>query len=246
MLLLTMNNTFAENLAHYRVLAGLTQNDLAEKVGITKTQISRYETGNSMARPNVVAALANTLNVSTRDLLGSSTIIQDIRESLRLKRIGLSTIADDLDKSMHTITQLFSANRLSNTQLALLYQIVDRYKLPYIIDLEKGAISSTQQISVNNTKEANKKLPQELTIRITGMTKDHTYTSSMIISPSSTNDASCNLEYDIKNALLKYLQSKSTGMDKEKMILTKFDLNQINIIFRSDDDQLDLDFDNQD
>ena len=62
-------NRFAKNLASCRKIIGLNQQELADKIGITKTQISRYETGNSFPRPNVIAALADALNISADKLL---------------------------------------------------------------------------------------------------------------------------------------------------------------------------------
>ena len=56
--------TFAERLKYFRNNAGLTQQQLADKSGIGKSVIARYETGGAMPRPKTVEKLAAALDVS--------------------------------------------------------------------------------------------------------------------------------------------------------------------------------------
>lgn len=51
-----------------RSLSGMTQNELADKSGIAAPQISRYETGRSVPRPEILAKLASTLGVTFESL----------------------------------------------------------------------------------------------------------------------------------------------------------------------------------
>ena len=62
-------NTFGERLKQFRISAGLTQEDLAKKCGITKQNISRYE--NSKREPNIrtAKAIADALGVMLVDLV---------------------------------------------------------------------------------------------------------------------------------------------------------------------------------
>ena len=61
--------TFGEKLKNLRISAGLTQEELARKCGITKQNISRYE--NSKREPNIRTAkiIADALNVALEDLV---------------------------------------------------------------------------------------------------------------------------------------------------------------------------------
>lgn len=56
--------TFAERLRSLRKNAGLTQQQLADKSGIGKSVIARYETGGAMPRPKTVEKLAAAMDVS--------------------------------------------------------------------------------------------------------------------------------------------------------------------------------------
>lgn len=55
--------TFAKRLMLSRKSAGLTQQQLAEKAGIDRAIISRYEVGNAMPRAKTIEKLAAALNV---------------------------------------------------------------------------------------------------------------------------------------------------------------------------------------
>jgi transcriptional regulator with XRE-family HTH domain len=57
-------NEFASRLLEARSSAGLTQKELADQVGISSVQLSRYEGGKSQPRPPVLAQLAKALGVS--------------------------------------------------------------------------------------------------------------------------------------------------------------------------------------
>lgn len=55
--------TFSANLQFHRVKAGMNQQQLANEVGITASQISRYEHGRAHPRVDVVHRIAKALNV---------------------------------------------------------------------------------------------------------------------------------------------------------------------------------------
>ncbi len=60
-------------LAYYRSLKGLSQYDLADKSGVARPQIARYETGErdlNTAQAVTVRNLARALDVSMEDLMG--------------------------------------------------------------------------------------------------------------------------------------------------------------------------------
>lgn len=58
------------NLKVERVRSSFTQEELAEKVGLTRTAIHRYESGLSQPPIKVLVKLAEVLNVTTDYLLG--------------------------------------------------------------------------------------------------------------------------------------------------------------------------------
>lgn len=65
-----MGNSFPELLKETRQAHGLTQELLAEKVGIAKNQIWLYETGKVEPRMSTLIGLAEVLGVSIDWLVG--------------------------------------------------------------------------------------------------------------------------------------------------------------------------------
>ncbi|HLI76804.1 MAG TPA: helix-turn-helix transcriptional regulator [Acidobacteriaceae bacterium] len=60
---------FPEHLAHLRKEKGLTQPQLAEKIGVHVAQVRRYEAGTSQPTLDVIRSLAVALGVSADELL---------------------------------------------------------------------------------------------------------------------------------------------------------------------------------
>ena len=56
------------NIAYYRKARGLSQNELAEKVNISRTHMSRIETAECAVSLDVVFDICRTLNISTKDI----------------------------------------------------------------------------------------------------------------------------------------------------------------------------------
>ena len=65
-------NEFSEMLVYLRKRAGLTQQDLAEKIGVTKSAISMYEQGARKPSYEMLEALADCFNVEIDFITGRS------------------------------------------------------------------------------------------------------------------------------------------------------------------------------
>ncbi|MGO5166399.1 MULTISPECIES: helix-turn-helix domain-containing protein [unclassified Candidatus Paralachnospira] len=65
-----MGDRFNENLKESRLKAGLSQKDVAEKIGVAKSTYSLYESGNREPNVNTIKKIADCLNVSADTLLG--------------------------------------------------------------------------------------------------------------------------------------------------------------------------------
>ena len=69
-----------------RVLLGLTQLQLAEKLGVTQPLISRYEKGDRRMYDDLIMEMAKSLGVTPNDLLGvapSKPIAPDVQSISR-------------------------------------------------------------------------------------------------------------------------------------------------------------------
>lgn len=63
-----MRSTFGDNIKHERKMCGLTQTQLAEKMGITQQQLSQWECNKFEPTVSSIVALAKALDVSYDDL----------------------------------------------------------------------------------------------------------------------------------------------------------------------------------
>lgn len=78
-----------KHIALFRRQAGLTQEKLGEKLGVTNKTISRWENGNYMPDIEMLGLLANEFHVSVNDLLAGEKIPdEDFRQKADEKTIG--------------------------------------------------------------------------------------------------------------------------------------------------------------
>ena len=61
---------FLPGLKRHRILAGLTQQELAERAGMSRRSIATLENTKHPARPRTLKKLADALGVCTQDLAG--------------------------------------------------------------------------------------------------------------------------------------------------------------------------------
>lgn len=67
-----MDNTFGKNVKYYRETAGLTQGELAEKIGYNhKSSLSLIENGKANVSTKEALAIAKALSVDVTDLLST-------------------------------------------------------------------------------------------------------------------------------------------------------------------------------
>lgn len=64
-----MSNTFAKNLRAYRMLAGMTQADLAKATDTTRSSINNYEAAKSEPNFETLCLFARVLGVDITDLI---------------------------------------------------------------------------------------------------------------------------------------------------------------------------------
>ena len=93
-----------QKIRQYRKALGLSQEQVAEQIGISLTHMSHIETGNTKLSLQVLVDIAKTLHVQTDDLLFDSknnkTIaIQEIAETLETCDVQQAKIITDLVKA---------------------------------------------------------------------------------------------------------------------------------------------------
>ena len=77
---------FGRNVKKYRKIAGLTQEQLSERLGVSQKHLSIIETGTQFASATLIGRISDELNVSPGDLFGGSSeeILREIINSREL------------------------------------------------------------------------------------------------------------------------------------------------------------------
>lgn len=70
----TQRLRLAERIKEYRKRLGMTQIELAEKVGRTQSVVSSWEIGTGVPDANYLPVLAKALNVSVADICGTENV----------------------------------------------------------------------------------------------------------------------------------------------------------------------------
>lgn len=78
------NKTVGERISQLRVMRGLTQQELSEKLGIMRVTLADYERGRSRIYDEMIIRIAQALSVSTDRLLGFEKH-EELKEGVSLK-----------------------------------------------------------------------------------------------------------------------------------------------------------------
>lgn len=98
-----------QNIRKYRKLCGLSQEELAERVGISVTHMSHIETGNTKLSLPVLVDLSAVLGVGTDTLL-----FEEARNGRERSLDALSEAAEDCsERELAILTDLVQAVKLS-------------------------------------------------------------------------------------------------------------------------------------
>jgi len=100
---------FGQRIAMARQNAGLTQTQLAEKLGTSQRVITYWERGTVALRAEQLAALANALNVSTDHLLGKDSKSRISGPTGKLRRLFEEASALPRSKQQRIIITLEDA-----------------------------------------------------------------------------------------------------------------------------------------
>ena len=123
--------TFSDKIKGAREVAGLTQNELAQAVGVSQRTIASYESGGVTARRSTTEKLAKALKVSVKYLTDetctdpTAEIEKDgyIEEARKL--YGASGVRD-IDALLAENTALFAGGELSQSEKDAFFEAVMR------------------------------------------------------------------------------------------------------------------------
>lgn len=106
-------SVFGQRLFQTRKARGLTQNELASKIGLSNRMISHYETTSEGLTVLVLKRFADALNVTTSYLLGESSLKipkDDIKPGLRKHLDALQRLPDKDRKAIMHMVELAAKN----------------------------------------------------------------------------------------------------------------------------------------
>lgn len=92
--------TFAERLKDLRTAREMTQQDLADRCGITKAVVSMWESGKRMPSRENLRTLADIFNVQIEYLLGESPVTMRFLSSKELAIIDRYRHMDDSQRAL--------------------------------------------------------------------------------------------------------------------------------------------------
>lgn len=150
-----MNETFGQRFQRLRKNAGLTQEDVANKLNITAQAVSKWENDVSAPDISVLTELSDILNVSLNELLGKQTEIAYVpvekRKDINDMFFRIKVLSKDGDKvnvniplalakvfvdSGAEMPQINGKDVLSNVDFKQLFDLVERGVLGKIIEVE--------------------------------------------------------------------------------------------------------------
>ena len=101
--------TFAENLKMLRKQAGMSQEQLAEKIGVSRQAVTKWETGAGIPDIENIMAISTLFNISIDDLLSNESGSKKLPETEYLYE---SVTEYDIDESKRYDMKLGGAKRL--------------------------------------------------------------------------------------------------------------------------------------
>lgn len=114
----TLSEAVAFNIRKYRKIAGMTQEELAEAVGTTKSAISKYELGRRFPDANTMDDLANVFEIPSLFLIAGEDDAAKITEILseQANASDVQRIADEMSEmgGYYRRTYLDAFNRLND------------------------------------------------------------------------------------------------------------------------------------
>ena len=113
--------TFSDKIKRSREVAGLTQNELAQEVGVSQRTIASYESGGARARRSTTEKLAHALKVSVKFLSDDECTnpLEDIEKDEYIEQARAMYGANgvrDMDDLLRDNAALFAGGELSQEQ----------------------------------------------------------------------------------------------------------------------------------
>ena len=105
-----IDKDFGQTIKKYRVNAGLTQEQLSEKLGISLKYISRLENGYSGIKTQTLIRCMNILGIEPNILFSKFITNEDIKDNIQLS-VDIATLSEDYKFLASSIVDLLKNNK---------------------------------------------------------------------------------------------------------------------------------------
>ena len=135
---------FSKNLLSYRARAGLTQREVAEKLGVRQQTIAAWEAKRSSPPPDVIRKLAEVFAITTDELLVYPEVCKDSWPKRKLCIPVVRTMRkDDLYEESEIVSREFIYSEYGCEYIGLIMQ--DESMAPKICNGDLLIVEKTQQ-----------------------------------------------------------------------------------------------------
>ncbi|MBQ2973201.1 MAG: helix-turn-helix transcriptional regulator [Clostridia bacterium] len=163
------NTVLAENIQKYRKKCGLTQEDLAKKLGVTFQAVSKWE--NSKAAPDItlIPTIAKIFNITTDDLFGNYE--EDVETTVCEFNFGLCL--DDFAREILEYGDIKECCVVKNEQRdhknkweVRIHFVSKNTDIPYILQryIKKGCLADGYCVYYRNGKIIDNECPNKFYI----------------------------------------------------------------------------------
>ena len=105
-----IDKDFGQTIKKFRVNAGLTQEQLSEKLGISLKYISRLENGYSGIKTQTLIKCINILGIEPNILFSRFITNEDIKDNIQLS-VDIATLSEDYKFLASSIVDLLKNNK---------------------------------------------------------------------------------------------------------------------------------------
>ena len=128
-----------------RIKKNLTQEAIADKIGITPQHVSNIETGNASVSLTTLVAIANTLTVSVNDLLCDTVLISKAVFEKEAKRITKANDIQVIDKAILPQNPI-KPNKMMNMAIAAVLGAMIGLFVVFLIEYLDNKLKTPQDI----------------------------------------------------------------------------------------------------
>jgi len=150
---LNHNEIFARNLSYLRTSKNLSQAELAESIGVSSKTILRFESGSFSPKMDMVAALANTLNVKIEDFFNENLK----RESMFNVEFNITGISNKTTEFNYREEKKISSDLKNLIRKITIDRLVKYHELFELINFEMKFINPLENFkAIKSRKDAEK------------------------------------------------------------------------------------------